>query len=50
MKKSERYRLAQLSVLRDDHLNDGEKLEILTTLMADESLEKFSEEREGAAE
>lgn len=49
MKKSNQYRLAQLSVLRDTNLSHEEKLEILNTLMADESREKFCEEREEAA-
>ena len=50
MKKSEQYRLAQLSILRDDRLSHEEKLEIVKTRMDNESMEKFCEEREEAAE
>lgn len=48
MKKSEQYKRAQLAVLRAPDLLDTQKLEIVATLMADENLAKFSEEREEA--
>lgn len=46
MKKSEQYRRAQMAILRAPDLIDAQKLEILATLMADESLAKWSEEKE----
>ena len=50
MKKSEQYRQAQLSVLRDDSINYEEKLEIVKTLMSDEYMANYTEGREEAAE
>lgn len=46
MKKSEVYKLAQLSVLYDDSLNADEKLAVLGQLIDDERLAKFSEKSE----
>lgn len=45
MKKSEMYYQAQLAVLRDSFLNSEQKLEIITALIADRSLELWNEER-----
>ena len=50
MKKSEQYRLAQLSVLRDPNLGHEVKLKVLNTLMIDENLAKIGDERKEAAQ
>jgi hypothetical protein len=46
MKKSEIYRWAQHSVLKNELILQSDKLEILRELMAKEDLEKFCEEKE----
>ena len=45
MKKSEKYRLAQLAVLNSNFLSSS-KLEIIRTLQQDEDMAKYSEKRE----
>lgn len=45
MKKSTAYKMAQLSVLGDEGINAETKLFILSLLMEDESLAKFTEEQ-----
>ena len=46
MKKSEIYKLAQLSVIDDIDLSAKTKLEIIHELLAQEKTERFLEERE----
>ena len=46
MKKSEIYHLAQIAVINSPSIAPETKLEVLSVLLHDESLEKFCEERE----
>ena len=46
MKKSEVYKLAQLSVLYDDSLDADEKLAVLGQLIEDEKIARFTEKEE----
>ena len=46
MKKSECYKLAQVSVLRDYTMEEFLKLEVLRTLISMEDLALFSEKQE----
>ena len=43
MKKSELFRLAQMSVLRDHHLSEEQKLDVLQLLAGEESIAKIME-------
>jgi hypothetical protein len=46
MEKSIIYKVAQVSVLRDDKMSEITKLEILRELMEKEDLEKWKEKQE----
>lgn len=46
MKKSELYHLAQIAVVNAPCIAPETKLEVLTLLMSDENIEKYSEELE----
>ena len=50
MKKSEIYHLAQIAVMLTQCIAPENKLEVLKTLMHDEDVEKFVEEREAKKE
>lgn len=53
MKKSETYKAAQMCVLRDSHICNVDKLEILRALMKEEDLALYTEkqkEKENANE
>ena len=43
MKKSELFRVAQMSVLRDHHLREEQKLDVLQLLAGEESIAKIME-------
>ena len=46
MTKSEVYRLAQVCVLRDEHIAEARKLEILRILIQQEDLALYTEQKE----
>lgn len=46
MKKSEKYKLAMLAVLRDAYIGHEDTLEIIEMLIADKSLAEFCEKEE----
>lgn len=46
MKKSEQYHIAQMAVLNSPSISPERKLEIIETLLGDESLAKYRERRE----
>lgn len=48
MKKSEQYKIAQMLVVDSKELSAEEKLEMLKTLMEDESLALYRESQEDA--
>lgn len=50
MKKSEQYRAAQLAVIECSYISSEAKREIVHTLMGDEELEKFREQRDAEKE
>lgn len=50
MKKSEIYRLAQISVLHDGRFTTQDKLDIIRELMYKEDLALFTEKREEKGE
>ncbi len=48
MKKSEQYNIAMKAVIDDRTIMTADKIEILATLMADQRLAEYAEEREEA--
>ena len=44
MKKSEKYTVAMLAVIKDICISDAEKLEVIEMLMADRGLARYGEE------
>jgi hypothetical protein len=45
MKKSEAFRLAQYSVIKNQTIGTDEKLDVLKVLIAEEEMARFVEER-----
>lgn len=48
LKVSEKYKAAQIAVLKSQDICEADKLEILRLLMDDEKFARFGEEREAA--